>query len=45
MSRQFYDAVTEFIFVSDQPKEADVIFVPGGSSGDHALTAARLYKE
>ena len=43
--KPFYDAITGFIFVSDEPVRADVIFVPGGTSGEHAVTAAGLYFE
>ncbi len=41
----FYDAITEFIFVEDQPERSDVIFVPGGSFPDTALRAAELYRQ
>lgn len=35
--------ITDFIFVSDQPQKADIIFVAGGSYPEHAETAAALY--
>lgn len=41
----FYDCITEFIFVEDQPEPADVIFVPGGSYPDAARRAAKLYHQ
>ena len=41
----FYDCITRFIFVEDQPCRADVIFLPGGHYTEHALTAASLYHE
>ena len=41
----FYESITDFIFVKDEPEKADVIFVPGGHTGVHARTAARLYRE
>ena len=41
----FYDIITQFVFVADEPQNADVIFVPGGHTGEHARTAARLYLE
>lgn len=43
--QQFYDCITEFIFVEDEPQKADVIFVPGGNYPDAARHAASLYRE
>lgn len=40
---QFYDYLTDFIFVEDSPEPADLIFVPGGAYGEIAENAARLY--
>lgn len=40
---QFYDYITDFIFVDDQPEKADIIFVPGGPYPDSARYAAKLY--
>lgn len=40
----FYDGVTEFIFVEDQPQKADVIFLPGGAYPEAAFHAAQLYQ-
>ena len=31
MKTAFYDGITEFIFVENQPQKADVIFLPGGA--------------
>ena len=42
---EFYDYLTEFIFVKDQPQKADIIFIPGGAYGEIAENAARLYDE
>ncbi|MDY3917732.1 MAG: YdcF family protein [Candidatus Limivivens sp.] len=39
----FYDSITDFIFVDQEPEHADLIFVPGGSWGEIALRAAALY--
>ena len=39
----FYDALTNFIFVEDQPDMADYIFVPGSGYGELAIKAAQLY--
>ncbi|MCD8348505.1 MAG: YdcF family protein [Lachnospiraceae bacterium] len=39
----FYDAITEFIFVEDAPRNADIIFIPGSFRPDLARQAARLY--
>ncbi|MCD8011689.1 MAG: YdcF family protein [Lachnospiraceae bacterium] len=41
----FYDAVTEFIFVEDMLRKADVIFMPGSVCPELAMHAARLYQE
>jgi len=41
----YLDGITDFIFVSDQPERADVIFVPGGNYPEAAENAARLYHE
>lgn len=40
---RFYDCITEFIFVEDEPQRSDIIFVPGGSYPDAAERAAQLY--
>ena len=45
MKTAFYDGITEFIFVENQPQKADVIFLPGGAYPEAALYAARLYQE
>ena len=42
---RFYDQITEFIFVEHQPRQADIIFVPGGNYPDAARHAAKLYRE
>lgn len=41
--QKFYDAVTDFIFVEQEPQKADVIFVPGGNYPEAAAHAAELY--
>ena len=41
---RFVQAVTDFIFVEDQPEKADVIFIPGSRKVAHAIRAAELYK-
>lgn len=41
----FIRAVNEFIFVKDEPQKADVIFIPGNSSPEHALLAADMYHQ
>ena len=41
----FYDNISEFIFVKDELKPADVIFVPGNRYPDMAEYAAALWKE
>ena len=35
--------MTDFIFLEDEPKESDVIFLPGSEEGALAQTAADLY--
>ena len=42
---QFYQCITDFIFVQDKPEKADIIFVPGGNYPDAALHAASLYHQ
>lgn len=42
---KFIRDLTDFIFVEQEPEHADIIFVPGGKSGDIAVTAARLWRE
>ena len=37
--------ISEFIFICNEPKKADIIFVPGGSYPEIAEEAARLWKE
>ena len=37
--------ISEFIFLCNEPKKADIIFVPGGSYPEIAEEAARLWKE
>jgi uncharacterized SAM-binding protein YcdF (DUF218 family) len=39
------DDITDFIFISDEPRRADVIFLPGGTSPETPEYAARLYGE
>ena len=42
---RFIQAITEFIFVSDEPENADIIFVPGSMYPEHVWRAAELYRE
>ena len=42
---RFYDEITEFIFVENEPARSDIIFVPGGNYPDAARKAAKLYQE
>lgn len=41
----FYQNITDFIFVEDQLKPADVIFIPGNRYPDMAEYAARLWSK
>lgn len=42
---KFIQDITDFIFVEQEPEKADIIFVPGGTEGEIAVTAARLFCE
>lgn len=44
MTSRMISDITEFIFVSDRPRAADVIFLPGGSNPEPPEYAAELYK-
>jgi len=37
--------ITDYIFVDDLPKKADIIFIPGGSNPEIAERAAEIWKE
>ncbi len=39
------DEYTDFIFLEDMPKKADIIFLPGSEEGELARHAARLYRK
>ncbi|MBR6954060.1 MAG: YdcF family protein [Clostridia bacterium] len=41
----FLRAVTELVFVSDPPVEADMLFVPGSSHREPVMQAAALYRQ
>ncbi len=45
MKHDYLTDISEFIFLSDQPEHADIIFIPGGSYPELPEHAARLYKE
>jgi len=38
------DDITNFIFLEDEPKHVDIIFIPGGSYAEVAENAARLWR-
>ena len=42
---RFIDDITNFIFIEDLPKKADIIFIPGGSYAEIAEKAALLWKK
>lgn len=44
MRKMFYDYITDFIFVEDVPRQADIIFLPGGNYPEAAIHAASLYQ-
>ena len=37
--------ITDFIFLEDQPKKSDVIFIPGNGHAEPSELAAKLYRE
>lgn len=39
------DDITNFIFIDDEPRKSDIIFIPGGSWPETAEKAAALWKE
>ena len=43
-AERFIRAVTDFIFVEDQPEKADVILIPGSRKVEHVIRAAELYR-
>ena len=45
VQHDFIKDITEFIFVSDAPAPADILFIPGGSYPELPEYAAALYKE
>lgn len=42
---KYIDDITKFIFISDELKKSDIIFIPGGSYAEIAETAAMLWNE
>ena len=40
----YFDRITDFIFRSEKPEKADMIFIPGSGYGELAQKAAQLYK-
>ena len=42
---KFLSSFTDFIFLEDEPKKADVIFVPGNGFPQMAERAAQLWKD
>lgn len=45
MKHDYLADISDFIFVSDAPEQADIIFIPGGSYPELPEHAAKLYKE
>lgn len=41
----FVNVYTDFIFIEDQPEQADIIFVPGSTEGALPVRAAELWKK
>lgn len=42
---KYIDDITNFIFISNKPEKADIIFIPGGSYAEIAETAAKLWAD
>ena len=45
MKHVYLNDISDFIFISDPPENADIIFIPGGSYPELPEYAAGLYKE
>jgi len=43
MNKRIIDDITDFIFVSDEPQQSDIIFLPGSASTKIPEMAAELY--
>lgn len=42
---KFIKELTDLVFIEDPPEKSDIIFIPGGSYGVLAQTAAHLYRQ
>ena len=45
MYREIMREIGDYIFVEDEPKEADIILIPGNGYPQMAEQAARLYRD
>lgn len=45
MTNRMISDITNFIFVADKPRKADIIFLPGGSYPEPPEYAATLYHQ
>lgn len=45
MNKRIITDISDFIFISDEPEEADAIFLPGGSHPEQPEYAAELYHQ
>lgn len=43
MEQKFFQGITDFIFVEQEPEKSDIIFIPGGNYPDAAVHGAGLY--
>lgn len=43
--KRLYKDIADFVFISDNPQPADIIFVPGGSYPETSERAAQLYSQ
>ena len=42
---EWIDDITRFIFLSDKPQKADILFIPGNGHAEPSEYAARLYRQ
>ena len=42
---EWIDDITRFIFLSDKPQKADILFIPGNGHAEPSEYAAELYHQ
>lgn len=45
MAYKYFEDITNFIFVENEPQEADIIFIPGGTYPEPSESAAKLWQK